>query len=721
MANVNEPFVINGNNGKSVQVLVTETIDIERNQSVVSIALSVASSGLYGYAYFIGGDLSVDGVALVTMSQSQGSWSVTPTPQNVYCEITGSPWNRVVGRNADGSKTITVSVDIEGYSPYANESFVVKGSVPVTLTQIPRASTIGATDANIGSASMIAVSRKSTSYTHSIQYSFGALSGYVDGNGNAVGYEAKTDATSIAFNVPSSFYEQIATHRSAPCTLYCRTYLGDTQIGETQSCVFWAIAAESACAPQVIGAIEDANPSTIALTGNKYRLVRYVSNALCTISAVARNAAYITSKTIGGTPVSGNTRTINAIDAYSVMFSATDSRGYSTNTEVGIDMIPYIPLTCVASGKRDEPTDGTATISVKGNYYNGSFGAVSNSLTIQYKQSGGDWVSSRPTVNGNSYTASIPLTGLDYTKTFTFVVRSTDAIGSVEQTVVINKGIPVFDWGENDFTFNVPVNINAGARGVASVKTVQAALTTPGWYRVGVLYDGDASVDSVTATARMSIGGSFYYNNATPAIVDVAYDYNSGYLQKVFDNVLNTHITNIRLCRIDTNHVAIDVYYFHSYIDTVRIVVQELQGEFIPSNGLVSVSADSEPVIASLNMNKVQTTRVDLLWVNATPGAAFPAQTIPLDLSGYDCVEIVSAVAPEAIVTSFGSTKVPVGGKGATCGFTTDFWLHTRGFTVSTTGIEFTSGYMKASDGTLYPDWDGRSVPYKIYGIKEGQ
>lgn len=467
MANVNEPFVINGNNGKSVQVLVTETIDIERNQSVVSIALSVASASDYGYAYFIGGDLSVDGVTLVTMSQAQGSWSVTPIPQNVYCEITGSPWNRVVGRNADGSKTITVSVDIEGYSPGINRSFAVKGSVPVTLTQIPRASTIGATDANIGSASMIAVARKSTSYTHSIQYSFGALSGYVDGNGNAVGYEAKTAATSIAFNVPSSFYEQIATQRSAPCTLYCRTYLGDTQIGETQSCVFWAIAAESACAPQVIGAIEDANPSTIALTGNKYRLVRYVSNALCTISAVARNAAYITSKTIGGTPVSGNTRTINAIDASSVMFSATDSRGYSTNTEVSIDMIPYIPLTCVASGKRDEPTDGTATISVKGNYYNGSFGAVSNSLTIQYKQSGGDWVSVRPTVNGNSYTVSIPLTGLDYTNTFTFVVRSTDAIGSVEQTVVINKGIPVFDWGENDFSFHVPVHIEAGGTGFA--------------------------------------------------------------------------------------------------------------------------------------------------------------------------------------------------------------------------------------------------------------
>ena len=467
MANVNEPFVISGNNNKSAQVLVTETIDIERNQSVVSIALSVASASDYGYAYFIGGDLSVDGVALVTMSQEQGSWSVTPIPQNVYCEITGSPWSRVVGRNADGSKTITVSVDIEGFSPGAGKSFVVKGSVPVTLTQIPRASTIGATDANIGSASMIAVARKSTSYTHSIQYSFGALSGYVDGNGNAVGYEAKTDATSIAFNIPSSFYEQIATQRSAPCTLYCRTYLGDTQIGETQSCVFWAIAAESACAPQVIGSIEDSNPATIALTGNKYRLVRYVSNALCTISAVARNAAYITSKTIGGTAVSGNTRTINAIDAHSVMFSATDSRGYSTNTEVNIDMIPYIPLTCVASGKRDEPTDGTATISVKGNYYNGSFGASNNQLYIRYKQIDGDWNIATPTINGNSYTVNIPLTGLDYTKAFTFVVRVLDEISVVEQTVVINKGIPVFDWGESDFSFHVPVNFEKGGTGFA--------------------------------------------------------------------------------------------------------------------------------------------------------------------------------------------------------------------------------------------------------------
>jgi hypothetical protein len=70
----------------------------------------------------------------------------------------------------------------------------------------------------------------------------------------------------------------------------------------------------------------------------------------------------------------------------------------------------------------------------------------------------------------------------------------------------------------------------------------------------------------------------------------------------------------------------------------------------------------------------------------------------------------------------FGSTKVPIGQMGSACGFYTDFWLHTRGFTVSTTGITFTSGQMmNLSNGTVYPDWDGRSVPYKIYGIKEGQ
>ena len=52
------------------------------------------------------------------------------------------------------------------------------------------------------------------------------------------------------------------------------------------------------------------------------------------------------------------------------------------------------------------------------------------------------------------------LSGLDYTQSFTYEVIVSDKLLSVPKTLTIPKGIPVFDWGENDFAFNVPVKID---------------------------------------------------------------------------------------------------------------------------------------------------------------------------------------------------------------------------------------------------------------------
>lgn len=263
------------------------------------------------------------------------------------------------------------------------------------------------------------------------------------------------------------------------------------------------------------------------------------------------------------------------------------------------------------------------------------------------------------------------------------------------------------------------INLTASDVGAAPAgKTIKQGLGTHGWYRVGVLYVGHQ--EGHTAIAQMAIGGWYNEQNAKPAIIDIAFDLGGGYLHKVFNTVIGTHITSVRLCRIDNSRVAIDVYYGGSGANTVYVTVYEIQGVFTANSTFVDVSANTESVIATLNMTKAQTTQIDLLWVNATPGVSFPAQTIPLDLSRYDCVEVVAS-AGELPAVFFGSTKVPIGQSGFTCGFGSDYWFHSRNFAVSATGIAFQSGYMRDPDGKVYENWDGRSVPYKIYGIKEGQ
>jgi hypothetical protein len=466
MDGITKTLEFSGTKNMKARVTVTETYDITKNSSDLTVAVDLLSTGLYGFVYFLDGIVSIDNDPFVTLSSESGDDYVYINEQNIYCPISGvngSPW-KVSGikHDPDGAKSVTVKFSVQGFTQDKKgaHGFVVEGSFVTSLTHIPRESTIGATDANIGSSSMIAVSRKNAAYTHSIRYTFVETSGYIKEDGTISAEEVKMDAASIPFAIPTSFYAQIPNKKSAVCTLVCKTYSGTTQIGESKSTTFVITAAESLNAPQVTGVVEDVNPTTLAITGNKNKFIRYYSDALCTIAATARNEATIKSKAIDGVSVSGSTRTINEMAKESVTFKAVDSRGYASEVSVSVDLIPYIPLTCVASGSRKNPTDGTAELTVKGNYYNGSLGGSSNTLTLQYKQGNGALVSVNPVISGNTYTATIPLTGLDYTKNFTFTVVAKDKVTTVTQNAEIGKGIPTFDWGENDFAFHVPVNMS---------------------------------------------------------------------------------------------------------------------------------------------------------------------------------------------------------------------------------------------------------------------
>ena len=379
----------------------------------------------------------------------------------------------VIKHNNDGSRRVAMKIEAGIYVWAINKD----GSATFDLDTIPRASTIGAADANIGANTTIVVNRKSTAYTHSIAYKFGSLSGYITADGKTTNSEVKFDGTTVSFGIPTSFYAQIPNAKSGTCTLTIKTYSGSTQIGDAQTCTFTVTAPQSACAPSVSGTVVDSNDATIALTGDDSKLVRYYSTALCTITATAKNSATISAKKIGGTAVSEDTRSISKIEQDSVAFYAKDSRGYEASANVGFTLVPYVLLTNNSSGQRTDPTSGNAKLAIKGDFYNGSFGAVDNALTIKYRiaESGGSYgsyVSVTPTVNGNAYTASVALSGLDYESKYNIQIVAADKLASVTKTVVILRGIPVFDWGKNDFAVHMPVYV--GGNLLASKRSISA-------------------------------------------------------------------------------------------------------------------------------------------------------------------------------------------------------------------------------------------------------
>ena len=456
-------YTLTGDSGSMARISYEETYDIAGNFSTLPIKLEVASSWYSGVTYYMDGTISIDGNAIVTMKSSAGSHGAYLPAKNTYVNVTGSPYaSGNIVHNTDGSREVTISIDIRGYttSGGAGSGWHISDTRKVTLTAIPRASTIGATDANIGSVSMIAVNKKREAYTHSIQYKFGELSGYITAAGGISGSEVKFGGVSVAFSVPESFYTQIPNSKTGQCILTIRTYSGSVQIGDEQTCTFLAMAAESVCSPSVVGTVVDSNAATKTLTGNENTLVRFYSTALCTISAAAKNSASITLLQINGvTPTDGQV-SIPSVETGIFVFTAIDSRGYSTSVVVELDMVQYILLTNNASAARTDPTSGNAVLTIKGDFFNGSFGAAGNVLSVSYTVDGGNAVSVTPTIDGNKYTASVNLSGLDYQSEHEIIVTAVDSLASTSKKVKIYRGIPILDWGESDVNFNVPIKIN---------------------------------------------------------------------------------------------------------------------------------------------------------------------------------------------------------------------------------------------------------------------
>ena len=368
-----------------------------------------------------------------------------------------------ISHNSDGTKSITITANFNLNATLSGTYYGTQtASSTVTLDTIARASTVSCNGGLIGNAVTIVINKASSDFWHALTYTFGSLSGTITNS---------TSASSYSWTLPSSFYNEMGSATSKSGTITCKTYSGETVIG-TSTCSFTAFINENTSAPTVRATVRDTNSTTTALTGDSSVLVLYYSNAQCTISATAKNGATISSysTTHMGTKKSGATTTFTGVTGNTFICSATDSRGYSNEITVSCDYVNYKKLTCNLNTTSPNAA-GNMSFTITGSYFNGSFGASSNTLTVQYryKASGGSygsWTTVNTTKSGNSYSASVSISGLDYRTQYTFQARATDKLATVTSGQDNIQTTPVFDWSSTDFNFNVPVTFNAGATGV---------------------------------------------------------------------------------------------------------------------------------------------------------------------------------------------------------------------------------------------------------------
>ena len=425
--------------------------EISGSQDIANNRTTIAwSCGLHPEEQYYTNAVRMDAVTINgTEVYSGGTYSDITD----YKDRTFGSGTLTIPHNSDGSGSFTISA-VSGWI-YGNGNYY-GASQTFTLPTIPRASSVSCSTANIGSNATITINRASTSFTHTLTYSFGSLSGTI---------ATKTSSTNISWTIPTTFYGQIPNSKSGTGTITCDTYSGSTLIG-SKSTSFTATVSESASKPTLSPTVSDSNSTTTALTGDSSKFIKYYSNASVATGAQARNSATLTSQkiTCGAKSLTSASGTINAVESGSFTFSATDSRGYTTTQTVNKTLIEYIKLTCSLNAGAPT-TAGVATLKISGNYWDGTFGAVANTLTVQYRyktQGGsyGNWTTVSATKSNNTYNATATISGLDYQTTYVFQARAVDKLATINTDEQARRTTPIFDWSKNDFNVNGTLKVN---------------------------------------------------------------------------------------------------------------------------------------------------------------------------------------------------------------------------------------------------------------------
>lgn len=356
-----------------------------------------------------------------------------------------------VDHNNDGTKAIGFHALVQGVS------FGIKGEISgtFTLNTIPRASSVSGGSGNIGGKTTISVSRASTSFTHTLRYAFGSLSGTI----------ATGVGDSYTWTIPTSFYAQIPSDPNGVGTIYCDTYSGSTLVG-TKTTSFTATADKETCKPTVSATIKDTNSTTIALTGNANKLIRYKSTAQLVITSTPKNSATIKNVTVNRATVgTSNSITLNYSNVSTDNFAiiATDTREYPSSTvTVSPSYVNYVPLTLNTTIFRPQPTGTEVQMTYSGNYFNDSFGSVANTLSITWKykvKGASSWTNGgtiTPTLSGNTISSkTISLgTNYNYQTAYEFQITAVDKLTNSVQVIPISVGLPVFHWGKDFMSVN---------------------------------------------------------------------------------------------------------------------------------------------------------------------------------------------------------------------------------------------------------------------------
>jgi len=348
---------------------------ITANTSTVNWRMTVSRTGAY-YTHNHQGDstlsLNLDGR---NVHYSYPTWE---TSGEEYTLASGSS---TISHNADGTKKLPISCT---FNPNNGLHGTITVSASLSLTTIPRSSSVSVSPGVIGSSVTININRQSSSFKHTVRYSWAGKSGTIATNVD----------TSATWSIPIDFANDIPNSASGTGTIFVDTYSGNTKTG-TQSTTLTA-SVPANVKPTFSGVtLSDLNGAAQNLIPSGNTFIQVISNIKVAFngavgsygSSITGYYAEIIGKNQSTSSNGGSLGIMNYHGTIKIRASVSDSRGrWSDTKEVSVTVLEYFAPALSFSIARTGSTSSTLTVTRNTKVAPLTVaGSQKNSMTLTFK------------------------------------------------------------------------------------------------------------------------------------------------------------------------------------------------------------------------------------------------------------------------------------------------------------------------------------------------
>lgn len=339
-----------------------------------------SSTGHFGYPIYAQFKLAgnvVDSQTMKAASPSDWTTAITHTTE----------WKTVANKTS-GSTSLSIRL-------YSGMGSARDQTYSYTLAVDPAKSEVTGTNGYTGTALTISITRYSTSFTHTLKYSFGSASGTI---------VEKTTGTSVSWTPPNDLCKQMPSSLQGTCTITCETYNGTSLVGSSTTTVQLYVPKWVQLEPQEgCAVVSPYNTGTRAEAIAAF--VQGYSKAELSINA----AKISTAQSYGATPksyrvsfegasietVPYRTGLLTAPGVKNITLYVTDTRERTTSITVEFTVHTYSPpklsdiaiFRCLQGGVASD--SGTYISAKAAATYSDLGGNNSISLRVRYGKSGG--------------------------------------------------------------------------------------------------------------------------------------------------------------------------------------------------------------------------------------------------------------------------------------------------------------------------------------------